>query len=169
MAHSGVIRRPARKGPVHVPARPDPPAGNDGRGGGGSEWVELVKARNDIDAHLLMGRLAEAGVEARTLKERGSSPSWLTAGSNPWAPVMVLVRRFDLDSARLVLAEVSFEAPAAEPHACAPQQRSIPILWWSLAVGLGILLTAGALAQAQGAPPPACPGKMMCAPGHVNP
>ena len=33
-----------------------------GGGHGGSGWVVLIKARHDIDAHLLTGRLAEAGI-----------------------------------------------------------------------------------------------------------
>ncbi|MDQ3645692.1 MAG: DUF2007 domain-containing protein [Actinomycetota bacterium] len=125
--------------------RPPPPVETPARGGG-SGWVELIKAKHDIDAHLLAGRLMEAGVEVSTFKDR-SSPSWLYGGANPWAPVTILVRRFQLDDARLVLAEISFEAPAAEQ---APvEERSIPYIWWALALGLGVLLTATGLAQTQ--------------------
>ncbi len=134
------------------PRRPssgdDPPASSigDGGGGGGSRWVALVKASNDIEAHLLMGRLGEAGVESRTLKDKGAPGAWLYGGSNPWAPVTVMVRSRQLEDARLVLAEVSFEAPDEAPPA--EREWRVPVLWWATALVLGVLFTGMALAQA---------------------
>lgn len=113
-------------------------------GGGGSGWVELIRASGDIDAHLLTGRLLEAGVESRTVKDRSSPGAWLLAGSNPWAPVTILVRRLQLEDARLVLAEISFDLPPApEPeHPRIVRRRwSGPLLWWAVAIALGAAFT----------------------------
>ena len=94
--------------------RPPPPVSQE-RGGGDQSWVELLKASDDIEAHLLGGRLLEAGIEARNVKDR-SGPAWMYGGSNPWAPVTILVRRAELEAARLVLAEISWSAPAYEAN-----------------------------------------------------
>jgi hypothetical protein len=135
-------------------------------GGGGSSWVELARARNDIDAHLLSGRLAEAGIETKRIKQRGTSPSWLIGGSDPWAPVTVLVRSFELDEARLVLAELSWAAPAAGAHPSPDAQRPRHVMWWAAALGLGVLLTAGVLAEAAGAMQQSCARGPACAGAH---
>jgi hypothetical protein len=108
-----------------------------------------MTARNDIDAALLSGRLAEAGVETCTIKERGAPGAWLLGASNAWAPVQIMVRRIQLEDARLVLAEISWDAPAASG-----EERSVrhswrgPALWWVAAVALGIFFTALGLNQA---------------------
>jgi hypothetical protein len=125
--------------------RPPPPVASDRGGGGGSEWVQLVKARDDIDAHLLGGRLDEAGVESRLVKDRFAPGAWLYGGSNPWAPVTVLVRRRQLEDARLVLAEISFDAPSADSRP--PAHLRIAPLWWATALGLGALLSIVVLLQ----------------------
>lgn len=125
-----------------------PPPVTAGRGGGDSRWVELIRARDDIDAHLLTGRLNEAGIETRTMKDRAAPGAWLYGGSNPWAPVMVLVRRFQLEDARLELAELSFTGPAAEPSGeedATSSRWSVPLVWWIVALVLGALLTGVAL------------------------
>lgn len=127
-----------------------PPEARSGEdGGGGSGWVELVRAGNDIEGHLVAGRVAAAGVEARVVKDRSAPGAWLYGGANPWAPVMILVRKVQLMDARMALAEASFEAPAAEaPGRIAPARDwKTPLVWWSLALGLGILLTGVALSR----------------------
>jgi hypothetical protein len=129
---------------------PPPPAAVDEPGGGGWEWIELTTARHDIDASLLIGRLAGAGVEASTVKDRASPGAWLYAGSNPWAPVTVLVRRRQLEEARLVLAEISLGAPPAPRRASPGAGARPPAAWWVVAIGLGIVLGAVALGQASG-------------------
>ena len=140
-----------------------PPPASVFKGGGGSGWVTLIRANGDIDAHLLTGRLLEAGVESRTVKDRSSPGAWLLAGSNPWAPVIILVRRFQLDDARLVLAEISFDLPAAVVKPAPVRQRrwSGPLLWWAVAItlgaiftGIGLLQTANSMDQCKTA---ACP------------
>lgn len=126
---------------------PPPPLSTQ-TGGDGSGWVELARARDDIDAHLLEGRLNEAGIETRSIKDRGAPGAWLYGGSNPWAPVTILVRRIQLEDAQVVLAEIALAAPdAREPGA--PESRGLPLTWWlvALALALGALLTSALVAQ----------------------
>jgi hypothetical protein len=122
---------------------PPPPMVAEPGGGGGSEWVELIRAKNDIDAHLLTGRLNESGIETRAMTDRSAPGAWLYGGSNPWAPVIVLVRRLQLEDARLVLAEISLRGPEAPPP---PRRRGpgfpFPLLWWIIALALGVIFTS---------------------------
>jgi Putative prokaryotic signal transducing protein len=140
-----------------------PPIEQDDRRGGGSRWVELTKASNDIDAHLLIGRLNEAGIETRSVKDRSQPGAWLYGGSNPWAPVAILVRSLDLDSARIVLAEVAFEAPAVEPERppSPAARRRAATVWWVTAIVLGVTFTALIVAQASRATP-GCQLPVLC-------
>jgi hypothetical protein len=136
---------------------PAPPA-RAGTGGGGSEWVELTEARGDIDAHLLTGRLNEAGVETRTVVDRGAPGAWLHGGSNPWAPVTILVRRRQLEDARLVLAEISLAwDDDMVPDALLVSARGP---WWLAASALGVLLVLLLLVQGAAATP--CAGPQRC-------
>ena len=140
-----------------------PPVVEEGRSGGGARWVELVKAADDIDAHLLIGRLQEALIETRTVKDRTAPGAWLYGGSNPWAPVVILVRSFELEQARIVLAEVAYESPAVEPTRV-PQpvsRRRAALLWWATAVVLGVTFTALIAAQAIRATP-GCQLPILC-------
>ena len=117
--------------------------------GGGSDWVHLITARHDIDAHLLIGRLEEAGIECRQVKDRNAPGAWLLGGSNPWAPVGILVKKLQLEDARLVLAEISLDGPSADELAVLARTRrkSFPVLWWVTALLLGIVLSVLALNQ----------------------
>ena len=90
-----------------------PPGGREDDDGGDSSWIRLTSAANDIDAHLVGGRLEAAGVQCRFVKETRDLAAWLYGGSNPWAPVNVMVRRFDLEPARRVLAEIALEDATA--------------------------------------------------------
>ena len=146
---SSRVSLPLNQPPVDVP----PPPGEEG--GGDSRWIELTKARNDIDAHLLVGRLQEGGIETRTLKDRSALGAWIYAGSNPWAPVAVLVRRFQLDEARLILMEISLDAPSAygmtaSRRTSSGRRASPPLLWWATALVLGVVFSALAMAQLGG-------------------
>lgn len=116
-----------------------PPKLDDEATGGGSEWVELIKAPNDIDAHLLAGRLEVAGIETRAIKDH-KGPAWLYGGSDPWAPVAIWVRRFQLEDSRIVLAELSFAAPAATRAPEVARWKGA-VVWWAAAIALGILFT----------------------------
>ena len=126
-----------------------PPASRREEGGGGRGWVKLAQARNDIDAHLLVGRLEEAGIETRAVPDRRAPGAWLYAGSNPWAPVAVMVRAFQLQDARVVLAEISLEHPHDQPHSRhgAPWRR--PVLGGVAALLLGAILSALSIVQAR--------------------
>jgi hypothetical protein len=126
-----------------IPNLTDPPADPFEGSGGGSGWMRLTIASNDIEAHLVTGRLLEAGIESTTVKDRTGHGTWMYGGSNPWAPVTILVRRLQLEDAQLVLAEVAFEAPAA-PARRTNVNRSWwgPVLWWTAAIALGVLFTA---------------------------
>ena len=116
-----------------------------GDSGGGTGWVELVRASDDIHASLLVGRLEAAGIQTLTIKDRKAPGAWLLAGSNPWAPVTIYVRRLQVEDARIVFAEIALEAPDSEASPRAVEE--VPLRWWIAAVGLGIVLTVLSLAQ----------------------
>jgi Putative prokaryotic signal transducing protein len=126
-------------------ALPPPPVQAHPGGGGGRAWVELLRAHNDIDAHLLLGRLTEAGIETRAVKDRRAPGAWLYGGSNPWAPSVVLVRQLQLDEARLILASISLEAPDAAPGELTLAPGTA--LRTCISVALGLALSAPTLAQ----------------------
>ena len=125
-----------------------PPRSEDGSRGGGNDWVELFRAADDIEAALLLGRLADAAVETRSIKDRNAPGTWVYGGSNPWAAVMIYVRRFQLIDARIVLAEVSLEIPAEPSAADRRGRRRVPRMWWATALALGVALSAIAVQQA---------------------
>jgi hypothetical protein len=126
---------------------PPPPVDVETGGGGGGDWVALVRARNEIDAHLLVGRLEEASVATRTISDRRSPGAWLFGGAHPWAPVVVLVRRIQLEEARLVLARIFGDASELPPRDAAGLDAGAALRWWIAALALGLLLTATALGQ----------------------
>lgn len=118
------------------------------RGHGGSDWVRLTRAMNDIDAHLLTGRLGEAGIESHFVKDRDVPGAWLHGGANPWAPVTILVRRHRFDDARVVLAEIAYDAPPLDPEDTRPADAPrVAVRWWVAALVLGVLLSAVGLVR----------------------
>jgi hypothetical protein len=139
-------------------------------GGGGRGWVELLRATDDIEAHLLTGRLGEAGIDTMSVPDRSAPGAWLYGGSNPWAPVAILVRRIQLEDARLVLAEISWAAPAFEqvPEPERESRRSGALVWWAAAITLGVIFTSiGLLRTAQSLN--GCEVPIICASGETNP
>ena len=148
MSASGVLLGPSHPGTTRSEPPAPPPLDPDGDGGGGgSGWVRLLRAPNDIEAHLLVGRLAESGVEGRIMWEKGAPSAWLYGASKPWAPVMVMVRQRQLEDARMVLAEVSFAAPDHVRQAPVERDWRMPVVWWATALVLGAILSGTALAQ----------------------
>lgn len=143
---NGTALRPPLSG---TGGRPPEPGEGSGGGGGGSGWVELARARNDIEAHLLAGRVATVGVEVRVVKDRSAPGAWLYGGANPWAPATILVMKTQLMDARIALAEMSFDAPSADAAIDLVSGRDwkTPVLWWSLALALGVLMTGVTLAR----------------------
>jgi Putative prokaryotic signal transducing protein len=145
---------------------PPPPAATDSEGGGGdggSEWIELVRARDNIDAHLLQGRLTEAGIESMRVVDRFAPGAWLYGGSNPWAPVVILVRRRQLEEGRLILAEIAFAGPPAARSVSSGPSPRLRAAWWVAAVGLGAVLTLAGLVQiAQSLPQSTCARLPLC-------
>jgi hypothetical protein len=139
------------------------------QGGGGGGWVELTRAANDIEASLMCGRLRFAGVESTSVKDR-SGPSWLFGGSDQWAPVTIMVRKIQLTDARIVLAEIAFDQPAAHPGATAAMSRPdrrTAFLFWATAIALGTFLTGVALART-GAAMHDCDLPIICVEGGVQ-
>ncbi len=123
---------------------PPPVTSSTGGDWNGRDWVELLRVRDDIEAHLLWGRLSEVGIETRRVKDRSAPGAWMYGGSNPWAPVAVLVRRFQFDDARVVLAEISWSSPdfASAPVARDDRGRRRALLWWAAAIVVGVILTS---------------------------
>jgi hypothetical protein len=160
---TALIRRP-----TFSDGAPPPIDIQEGGGGGGSSWVQLTRAANDIEASLMRGRLNEAGVESTAVKDR-SGPSWLFGGSDQWAPVAIMVRRLQLNDARLVLAEIAYDQPSFSPdpyEADGPDRRTT-VLFWAVALALGTLLTGVALAKT-GAAMNRCDLPLICVEGGVE-
>ena len=83
------------------------------------------------------------------MKDISAPGAWLYGGSNPWAPVSVLVKRIDLDDARVVLAEISYEGPTADELAARAAERhdAFPVVWWITALLLGAAVSVLVLSQ----------------------
>ena len=126
-----------------------PPPTTTSGGGGGSRWVPLCTAAGDIEAHLLVGRLQQAAIETQCVRDRAAPGAWLYGGMNPWARVIVYVLSYQLDDARLALAEVAFSGPDAG-RSTAMTPRDLSLKWWATAVLLGLVLSGLALAQLTG-------------------
>ena len=131
---------------LEPPSSP-PTVDDESNGGGGRDWVELFKAANDIEAALLIGKLADRAIDTRTVKDRSQPNSWLYGGSNPWAPVLVYVRRLQLVDARILLAEISLADDDVPARTDERTRRSVPRVWWATALALGLALSALALLQ----------------------
>jgi hypothetical protein len=124
---------------VTVAVRPPPPARTVEHAGGGSGWVELTTAKDAIDAHLIAGKLGAADIDSRMVPDRTSPGAWLYGGSNPWAPVTIMVRSFQLIDATILLAEISLRDSAEGAMSAAAPKSSA--LWWFLAAALGTAVT----------------------------
>lgn len=71
-----------------------------------ADWAKAVTAVSDIEAHLIGGRLEEAGVEVLMEPDRTGYGDYLLGGGNPHAPVHIFVRSHQLDRAAEVIAEI---------------------------------------------------------------
>ena len=126
-----------------------PPAIEQERGGGDTGWVQLFVARDDIEAHLLLRRLELTGIETQVMKDHSAPGAWFYGGSNPNAPVAILVRRYQLVDARVVLAEIAFDGPASQGGRLPTAERNwrFSLTWWAIALALGAAFTAIGLAR----------------------
>lgn len=127
--------------------RPPPPVLDLQRGGGGESWVRLFRAANDIEAHLLAGRLSAVGVETYAVKDRATADAWLHNGSDPWTPVDLWVRSHQFEDAQCVLAEIAFDQPARLPATALRKDWRLPVFWWTTALALALAFTGIALSR----------------------
>jgi hypothetical protein len=126
--------------------RPPPPV-IERKGGGDGGWIPLFRASGDIEAHLLAGRLEQAGIDTRTIKDRSAGDAWMHNGSDPWTPVDIWVRARSLEDARIVLAEIAFAQPAKKAEGSVTRDWRIPIACWASDVALALALTGIALSR----------------------
>jgi hypothetical protein len=124
-----IVYRPVRA--ATGPAVPSPPEHPSERPGGGRDWRLLTTARNQIVGHMVQGVLNAQGIECLMEGFNGSPGAWLKPFGDPLAPVRLYVRRYDLESASLILHEVDHQP--AEPDG--PVGRRIRAMW------LGSMLT----------------------------
>jgi hypothetical protein len=111
-----------------VPSPPEHPAERPGEG---RDWRLLTTARNHIVGHMVQGVLNAQGIECLLDGFNALPGAWLKPFGDPMAPVRVYVRRYDLESASLILHEVDHQPADAD----APVGRRIKAMW------LGSMLT----------------------------
>jgi hypothetical protein len=86
---------------------------------GGPRWVELVRLRRRPEVRRLLQRLRASGIETRT-----TSGSVLGPQRQTLPATVVLVPRVEIEDARFVLVQISFEGPStAEIAALAGRVR----------------------------------------------
>jgi hypothetical protein len=104
---------------------PSPPEEPLERPGGGQDWQLLTTARNQIVGHMVRGVLNAQGIECLIDGFNASPGAWLKPFGDPLAPVRLYVRRYDLESASLILHEVDHQP--SDPDA--PADRRIRAMW----------------------------------------
>jgi hypothetical protein len=75
-------------------------------------WRVIERAGNEIDARLIAGHLQDAGIKVVLEKDNSGYGDYLYGGSNPNAPVSLLVPETQWDAATAVLDEVSVDLTA---------------------------------------------------------
>jgi hypothetical protein len=94
-------------------------AGGGGGGGGGGKLVKVAFARNQVEAEMLQGLLAEAGIPSVLKRSFGfDNPDFLTSG-----PRDVMVNEGAAKRAREVLAETMIESEDDERAELEEQRR----------------------------------------------
>src|SRR2546421_9219267 len=88
-------RRPSDEAP--------PPGPRDPGGRGGGDWALLTIAANQVIAYLLLGRLAQEGVEGVLDSSNASPRAWLHPFGDPPSPDPGFVRRAQVTEASLLL------------------------------------------------------------------
>jgi Putative prokaryotic signal transducing protein len=134
----------------------DADRGGGGGGGGGGGDGRLVKVgfgRNQVEAEMLQGLLAEAGIASVLKRSRGfDNPDFLAGG-----PHDVWVSEGSVERAREVLAETMLESEDEERTELEEQRRlargesgvTSPgrLAFWVLAAAIGAFLLVWALYQ----------------------
>lgn len=93
--------------------------GGGGGGGGGGKLVKVAFARNQVEAEMLQGLLAEAGIPSVLKRSFGfDNPDFLTSG-----PRDVMVNEGSAKRAREVLAETMVESEEDERAELEEQRR----------------------------------------------
>jgi hypothetical protein len=93
--------------------------GGGGGGGGGGDLVKVAFARNQVEAEMLQGLLAEAGIPSVLKRSFGfDNPDFLASG-----PRDVMVNRGAAERAREVLAETMIESEHDERAELEEQRR----------------------------------------------
>ena len=95
--------------------------------------MPVVTAHGEIEAELIVGRLRDAGLDARVVRDGKQSPgAWMHAGHDPMEPMTVVVPEDEVEGARDVLEQPDDPvAPETESGADAGVlqglNRSLPI------------------------------------------
>jgi Putative prokaryotic signal transducing protein len=96
--------------------------GGGGGGGGGGKLIKVAFARNQVEAEMLQGLLAEAGIPSVLQRSFGfDNPDFLASG-----PRDVMVNEGAATRAREVLAETMVESEADERAELEEQRRLAP-------------------------------------------
>jgi hypothetical protein len=117
--------------------------GGGGGGGGGGKLVKVAFARNQVEAEMLQGLLAEAGIASILKRSFGfDNPDFMASG-----PRDVMVNEGAAQRAREVLAETMIEDEGDEREELEEQRRLARgetgivspgrLAFWILIVGLG--------------------------------
>ena len=118
------------------------------------DWLPLTVAADDIDSHLLAGRLEEEGVPVLFARDVSGYGDYLFGGANPHAPVHIMVPKDRLEEARRVVESVGHPAvdeeggwgnlsPSADDGLDVPTLaagKRFPWRWVIAVILLGLLL-----------------------------
>jgi hypothetical protein len=109
-------------------------------------WVKVAVATDDIEAHLIAGRLEGAGIDVLMEPDRTGLGDYLMGGHNPRAPVWIFVPEIAAEEAALTLegdANLQDDGPVtvaerSDPPLAAPSGR--PVTWWIAVAIIAVIL-----------------------------
>ena len=104
-------------------------------------WVLVFSARDDVEAHLVAGRLRDAGIEPLLRRSTSGIADYLLAGANPRAPVDILVADEDEARARGELAglDIHYDVPDQEGEPALSLLR-LPAMRWAMAAVAAVII-----------------------------
>jgi hypothetical protein len=105
------------------------------------EWALVFSARDDVEAHLVAGRLRDAGIEPLLRRSTSGIGDYLLAGANPRAPVDILVSEDDVVRARRELAglDIHYDVPDPEGEPALSWFR-LPTVRWAMAAVAAVII-----------------------------